>query len=67
MISQLMMINENTPDRHGERYLKGSHGNHYASLNILRAAQIVVLGQEVMRHGHKGVAGPALEPVHGAA
>jgi len=48
-------------------YLEGSHGNHHAPLHLLRAAQVPVPGQEVMRHGHQGVPGPALEPVHGAA
>lgn len=55
------------PSSQRERYLESSHGDHHALLHILRAAQVLVLRQEVMRYSHQGVPRPALEPVHGAA
>lgn len=55
------------PSSQCERYLESSHGDHHALLHILRAAQVLVLRQEVMRYSHQGVPRPALEPVHGAA
>lgn len=55
------------PSSQRERYLESSHGDHHALLHILRAAQVLVLRQKVMRYGHQGVPRPALEPVHGAA